>query len=140
MRSKELDQDRNLIIKEESIMNSKEYESRETNQNKSESSSGSFLLGALIGGLVGAAAAIYLAPKSGKDLRNTLNNQADALKEKTTQLLNKTKIQNDVEEDYYIPIGDVPKTNKESVDERAIKEKLEEAKKAFEEEEYKVTH
>ena len=40
-------------------MSSKEYESRETNQNKSESSSGSFLLGALIGGLVGAAAAIF---------------------------------------------------------------------------------
>ncbi|SDM27667.1 YtxH domain-containing protein [Bacillus sp. OK048] len=121
-------------------MSSKEYESRETNQNKSESSSGSFLLGALIGGLVGAAAAIYLTPKSGKELRTTFTNQADALKEKTAQLLNKTKIQNDVEEDYYIPIGDVPNTNKESVNERSIRKKLEETKKAFEEEEYKVTH
>lgn len=122
------------------MSNSKEYESRETNHIKSESSSGSFLLGALIGGLVGAAAAIYLTPKLGKDLRTTFSSQADALKEKTAQLLNKTKIQNDVEEDYYIPIGDVPNTNKDSAAEGAIRKKLEEAKKAFEEEEYKVTH
>jgi gas vesicle protein len=120
----------------------KDYEMRETNQNKREDSSSSFLLGALIGGLVGAAAAIFLAPKSGKDLRSTLNNQAGTLKEKTVQLINKTKPSDDiVEDDYYIPIGEAPKASQEgSVDELAIRKKLEEAKKAFEEEEYKVTH
>jgi gas vesicle protein len=120
-------------------MSSKEYETREV---KSEDTSSSFLLGALIGGLVGAAAAIFLAPKSGKELRSTLNNQAGTLKEKTVQLMNKTKTPADVDEvEHYIPIGGVPKSDTEgSVDELAIRKKLEEAKKAFEEEEYKVTH
>jgi gas vesicle protein len=129
-------------MKEESRMSNKDYEMREINQNKSEDSSGSFLLGALIGGLVGAAAAIFLAPKTGRELRSTLNNQAGTLKEKTVQLINKTKTSVEVEEDNYIPIGDnMPKaTSGGSVDELSIRNKLEEAKKAFEEEEYKVTH
>ena len=121
----------------------KDYESRELNQNKSEDSSSSFLLGALIGGLVGAAAAIFLAPKSGKEIRSTLNNQAGTLKEKTVQLMNKTKTPGDAEEEkeHYISIGGVQMTKgEETVDELAIRKKLEEAKKAFEEEEYKVTH
>jgi gas vesicle protein len=122
-------------------MSSKDYEMRETKQNKSGDSSSSFLLGALIGGLVGAAAAIFLAPNSGRELRSTLNSQAGTLKEKTVQLMNKTKTPVDVEEDNYIPIGGMPKaTNEGSVDELSIRKKLEEAKKAFEEEEYKVTH
>lgn len=122
-------------------MSSKEYELRETNQNKSEDSSSSFLLGALVGGLVGAAAAIFLAPKTGRELRNTLNSQAETLKEKTVHLMNKTKTPVDVEEDNYIPIGGMPKaTSDDSVDEQSIRKKLEEAKKAFEEEENKVTN
>lgn len=122
-------------------MSNKEYESRETIQSKSEDSAGSFLLGALVGGLVGAAAAIFLAPKTGKELRSTLNNQAGTLKEKTIQLMNKTKTPVEVEEDNYIPIGGLPiESKKSSVDEEAIRKKLEDAKKAFEEEEYKVTH
>jgi gas vesicle protein len=129
-----------INIREESIMG-KDYESRELNQNKSEDSSSSFLLGALIGGLVGAAAAIFLAPKSGKDLRSTINNQAETLKEKTVQLVKKTKPSTDTEEEQYIPIGGIQKTNPEAAaDELAIRKKLEEAKKALEEEEYKVTH
>jgi gas vesicle protein len=120
----------------------KDYESRELNQNKNEDSSSSFLLGALIGGLVGAAAAIFLAPKSGKEIRSTLNNQAGTLKEKTVQLMNKTKTPAEVEEEgHYISIGGLQKTKgEETVDELSIRKKLEEAKKAFEEEEYKVTH
>ncbi|MFJ5758351.1 YtxH domain-containing protein [Neobacillus sp. NPDC093182] len=122
-------------------MSSKDYELRETNQNKSEDSSSSFLLGALIGGLVGAAAAIFLAPKSGRELRSKLNIQAETLKEKTVHLMNKTKTPVDVEEDNYIPIGGMPKAASEgSVDELSIRKKLEEATKALEEEENKVTH
>lgn len=45
-----------------------------------------FAVGAVIGGLVGAAAAVFLAPKSGKELRNDLTEQAGVLKEKTSQL------------------------------------------------------
>ncbi len=44
-----------------------------------------FMIGTLIGGIVGAATALLLAPKSGKDLRNDLNEQAGVLKEKTGQ-------------------------------------------------------
>lgn len=43
-----------------------------------------FLIGTLIGGIVGATTALFLAPKSGKELRDDLNTQANALKEKQT--------------------------------------------------------
>ncbi|MEN8701338.1 YtxH domain-containing protein [Bacillus infantis] len=45
-----------------------------------------FLIGALVGGMVGAAAALFLAPKTGKELRTDLNEQAAVLKEKTGHL------------------------------------------------------
>lgn len=45
-----------------------------------------FLIGALIGGVVGAAAALFLAPKSGRDIRHEISTQALTLKEKTGQL------------------------------------------------------
>lgn len=48
-----------------------------------ESGSGSFLAGALVGVVVGAAAALFLAPKSGKEFRGDLNTQVTSLKEKT---------------------------------------------------------
>jgi gas vesicle protein len=67
-------------------MSNRDYESRETNQNRNEESSNTFLLGALIGGMVGAAAALLLAPKQGKELRHTLSKQADSFKDRTGQL------------------------------------------------------
>lgn len=48
-----------------------------------ESGSGSFLAGALVGVVIGAAAALFLAPKSGKEFRGDLNTQVTSLKEKT---------------------------------------------------------
>lgn len=44
-----------------------------------------FLIGTLIGGFVGAAAALLLAPKSGKELRSDISEQASIAKEKTTK-------------------------------------------------------
>ena len=44
-----------------------------------------FLIGSLIGGIVGAATALFLAPKSGKELREDLNTHAGTLKEKSGQ-------------------------------------------------------
>lgn len=41
-----------------------------------------FLLGALIGGVVGAATALFLSPKSGPELRESVSNQTAVLKEK----------------------------------------------------------
>ncbi|WP_347549252.1 YtxH domain-containing protein [Pseudalkalibacillus hwajinpoensis] len=43
-----------------------------------------FIIGSLIGGIVGAAAALLAAPKSGKELRSDLNQQAGVVKEKTS--------------------------------------------------------
>ncbi|MDQ0156565.1 YtxH domain-containing protein [Robertmurraya andreesenii] len=48
-------------------------------------SSRDFLLGAIIGGAIGAAAAFFLTPKAGKELRQNLSTQAQSLREKTGQ-------------------------------------------------------
>lgn len=45
-----------------------------------------FVIGAIIGGVVGAATALFLAPKSGKDLRNDVSGQFISLKDKTDDL------------------------------------------------------
>jgi gas vesicle protein len=44
-----------------------------------------FVLGAMIGGLVGAATALFLAPKAGKEFRDNLSEQAQAIRGKTSQ-------------------------------------------------------
>ncbi|WML40869.1 YtxH domain-containing protein [Neobacillus sp. OS1-2] len=144
-------------------MSSREYESRETSQGRNEESSNSFLLGALIGGVLGAAAAFLLAPKTGKELRGTLSGSAGTLKDKTSSLSQelvqqsneliskvKGKYENPKEkavesEVNYIPIHS-PNENRptkksieiKSVDSSEIRKKLEAAQKAFDEEESKV--
>jgi gas vesicle protein len=45
-----------------------------------------FIIGTLIGGIVGASAALFLAPKAGKELRDDLNEQAIYLRERTNEL------------------------------------------------------
>jgi gas vesicle protein len=67
-------------------MSNREFDSRETNQTRNEESSNSFLLGAIIGGVVGAAVALFLAPKSGRDLRNKFSNQAGSIINKTSTI------------------------------------------------------
>jgi len=47
-----------------------------------------FLIGTLIGGIIGATTALFLTPKSGKELRNNLNEQATSVKEKTEKWKN----------------------------------------------------
>lgn len=49
-------------------------------------SSKGFVLGALIGGVIGAGVALFLAPKAGKELRRTVSSEVSSLKEKTGQL------------------------------------------------------
>ncbi len=51
-----------------------------------DSGAGSFLLGAVVGGVIGAAAALFLAPKSGKEMREDLSTQAVHLKEKGIEI------------------------------------------------------
>ncbi|QED48968.1 YtxH domain-containing protein [Cytobacillus dafuensis] len=74
-------------------MNSQERGQYEQNQSKSEESINTkdFLIGALIGGMVGAAAALFLAPKSGKELRSNINEQAIVLKGKSGQFRDTAK-------------------------------------------------
>ncbi|WP_102274234.1 YtxH domain-containing protein [Cytobacillus massiliigabonensis] len=69
-------------------MGSQERIQNDQNQSKSEESINTkdFLIGALIGGIVGAATALFLAPKSGKELRTNMNEQAIVLKAKTGQI------------------------------------------------------
>ncbi len=40
-----------------------------------------FMIGSIVGGLIGAAAALMLAPKSGKEIREELGQQANKMKE-----------------------------------------------------------
>ncbi|MED3563861.1 YtxH domain-containing protein [Bacillus xiapuensis] len=67
-------------------MSNKENEKQETNQKRNEDSGNSFLLGAIIGGMVGAAAALLFAPKAGKEIRNKLCKQTGLFMEKTADL------------------------------------------------------
>ncbi|MEG0449994.1 MAG: YtxH domain-containing protein [Lysinibacillus sp.] len=50
-----------------------------------------FVIGALVGGIVGAAAGLLLAPKPGKDLRNDVAVQAVTLKDKSAELSSTAK-------------------------------------------------
>ena len=50
-----------------------------------------FLIGALVGGIIGAATALFLAPKSGAELRDDVTTQATHLKEKTVDLSSTAK-------------------------------------------------
>lgn len=52
-------------------------------------SSKDFVVGAIVGGLVGAATALFLAPKSGKELRKDLSEQGNILMEKSAPLMEK---------------------------------------------------
>jgi gas vesicle protein len=126
-------------------------DSRENMQNRNEETkrSNHFLLGAFIGGLAGAAVALLFAPKSGKELRNNLLDKTvmsgENLWEKGNELARKPKnlSLSALEDDWssekvnYISLSDREiKTN--SNKELDIRKKLEEAKKALEEEEKKV--
>jgi gas vesicle protein len=59
--------------------------SEETNNNHNINSK-DFIIGALVGGIVGAASAFLFAPKSGKELRSNLNDHASSFREKTEHL------------------------------------------------------
>lgn len=50
------------------------------------SSASSFLVGAIVGGVIGAAAALFLAPKTGKEMREDFSTQATHLKDKSIEI------------------------------------------------------
>lgn len=49
-------------------------------------SGSNFILGTIVGAAVGAATALFLAPKTGQELRRQINDQASVVKEKTNTL------------------------------------------------------
>ncbi|MBP2241441.1 gas vesicle protein [Cytobacillus eiseniae] len=67
-------------------MSSQERNQNEQSKSEETINTKDFLIGALIGGIVGATTALFLAPKSGKELRNDINEQAIVLKEKSGQI------------------------------------------------------
>ncbi|MFD1777592.1 YtxH domain-containing protein [Fredinandcohnia salidurans] len=93
-------------------------------------SGSNFILGTIVGAAVGAATALFLAPKTGQEFRRQINDQASVVKEKTNslsktiseqsnQILTKVK-------DFKPPTGqiepEVELENNESVVESAIEE------------------
>lgn len=56
------------------------------------SGAGSFLVGALVGGVIGAAAALFLAPKTGSEMRGNLTTQAAQLKDKSIEISSVAKV------------------------------------------------
>ncbi|MCR6110465.1 YtxH domain-containing protein [Bacillus sp. A301a_S52] len=50
-----------------------------------------FLIGAVIGSIVGASAAMLFAPKSGRELRTDINEKAHQAKDKTVELTHAAK-------------------------------------------------
>lgn len=55
-------------------------------ENDGDSNAGSFLVGAIVGGVIGAATALFLAPKTGKEMREDFSTQAVQLKEKGIEI------------------------------------------------------
>lgn len=51
-----------------------------------DSAAGSFVCGAIVGGIIGAAAALFLAPKTGKEMRDDFSSQAGQWKDKSIEL------------------------------------------------------
>lgn len=68
-----------------------------------------FLLGAVVGGLLGAATALLLAPKSGRELRSDISDQYHTISEKTQ------KIASDVSEKTQKLAGEVTEKSQEIV-------------------------
>lgn len=55
-------------------------------EDRDSAGAGSFLFGALVGGVIGAAAALFLAPKTGSEMRGDFSSQAGQLKDKSIEL------------------------------------------------------
>ena len=55
------------------------------NQNQDNINSKDFLIGALLGGIAGAALALVFAPKSGKELRGDINQGASYVKDRASE-------------------------------------------------------
>ncbi|WP_394188380.1 YtxH domain-containing protein [Paenisporosarcina quisquiliarum] len=64
---------------------------RDSIYSNDEVNSKDFVIGALVGGIIGAAAALFLAPKTGRELRENVSTQAMQLKDKTADFSSTAK-------------------------------------------------
>ncbi len=136
--------------------------SREMNgKDESKTNSRDFLVGAFIGALAGAAAALLLTPKSGKDLRTTINGQTSNILEKTDKVKDKalsksSEIATVAKEKASTVVSQVAHQSQELFEKvrdrqegpsehaytnsEEIQRKLEETQRAFDETELKLNH
>jgi gas vesicle protein len=104
------------------LNNNNQYSSSEKTGTKE------FVFGAIIGGVIGAAAALWFSPKSGTAFRESVNNKTVELKEKASSLQTK--------------VSDLKKKSDEPKEDSndSIEKMLAETKKAFDETEEKLNH
>lgn len=62
------------------------YENEQNINQENNFNTKDFLIGAFIGGVVGAATALFFSPKSGKDIRQNISSQASSIIERTGQI------------------------------------------------------
>jgi gas vesicle protein len=118
--------------------NTKDSQHYENYDSYSSTKGTGFSTGMLVGGLIGAAAALLLAPKTGKDMRDTLMTQSSVLKEKTMQMKDEAMLKAQLgtmdAKDKVTNIGTAATSAVTSVKEKAsnlsisAKQKLQEAK------------
>lgn len=66
-------------------------ESKDTAKREEEGNGKDFIIGVLIGGIIGATTALLLAPKTGSELRGNLSTQAGQIKDKTIDISSSAK-------------------------------------------------
>jgi len=96
-------------------MTSNENQKEFVREDKSAIDSKDFMIGALIGGMLGAAAALLLAPKSGRELRSDINEGAKYITDKTEKI-RQTAVEKGSE------FAEVAKTKTSSLSEKVSKQ------------------
>jgi gas vesicle protein len=129
-------------------------ENQDLKVNEKKSSTKDFLLGAIVGGVVWAAAAFLFSPKAGKEIRGTLTELKDSALGKSSDIVTQVKDRtkslsiptiNAQNKEYdssekeglsvdYVPIKQYVPSHEE------LQRKIAEAEKALEEEELKMKH
>ena len=96
-------------------MTANENQKEIVREEKNDINTKDFMIGALIGGMLGGAVALLLAPKSGKELRSDINGGAKYISDKT-QEFKQTAIEKGTE------LAEVAKTKTNTLSEKVSKQ------------------